>query len=242
MKIHRFYTSQLKLVDFELKEPYQVHQMYRVLRLRVGETVELFCGDMAGRFKIQSISSASVSVIFDTQIDVVPRTKRTILLCALIKKDNFEWVVEKATELGVNEIIPVVTARTEKKDINMTRLATIAREAVEQSGWTTLPVIHEPLGIAEISAQTILGNEHVSNEGCAFVCLLGQPGQYKSLKEVVGQKKVNHTCAIFVGPEGGFTPEEEIMIQESGFTPVSLGTSVLRAETAAITGVVLLTQ
>lgn len=95
-----------------------------------------------------SKESAQISV---GESRTVPTAKKDVWLCmAIVKKDNFEWIVEKGTEIGVNHFVPVVAERSEKKDLNMERLIKIAREASEQSGRGTVPEIHPVMTLEDI--------------------------------------------------------------------------------------------
>jgi 16S rRNA (uracil1498-N3)-methyltransferase len=143
---------------------------------------------------------------------------------ALIKKDNFELVLEKATELGVTRIVPVQCARSEKKGLNYERVQKILREASEQSGRATVPIISE-----------IISAEKLPSEGLVVF----DPRGEKFAREFFA---AGHTSPISVaiGPEGGFTDDEIALFHVRNTPVVSTGPQILRAETAAVVALTLI--
>jgi len=163
---------------------------------------------------------ATVSVV--QKMENIQKPKRSLWLCVgIVKKDNFELVVQKATELGVTHIIPLLCERTEKKNINMDRLHKIAIESSEQSGRADLPVIHDIRTLSELFKEMILPREK-------FV--LNFDGKY------IGDisPTVPSELAVFIGPEGGWSDREMKEFVLQNIQAVSLGTQVLRAETASV--------
>jgi 16S rRNA (uracil1498-N3)-methyltransferase len=142
---------------------------------------------------------------------------------ALVKKDNFELVAQKVTEIGVTHIVPILCEHSEKRKLNTERLNKIVLEASEQSGRGDIPTIHEVMKIEEVFQKGILPQEKIvlHPEGDAL-------GKYMSgLHEV-------KSFAVFIGPEGGFSPKEIELLKSYNVPVVSLGDQILRAETAAI--------
>ena len=143
------------------------------------------------------------------------------LAFAPVKRGPTDWIIEKATELGVARLIPVITRRTIVERVKLERLQAIAIEAAEQCGRTLLPRIDEPLELARFLEQRDVGRTlYFADEGggepaaCAF-----KPG----------------AAAIITGPEGGFTEKERALVRAApNAVPVSLGPRILRAETAAL--------
>jgi 16S rRNA (uracil1498-N3)-methyltransferase len=143
------------------------------------------------------------------------------LYMSLIKKDLFELVVEKVTELGVKSITPILTDRTQGKNLNMERLNKIAIEASEQCGRGNIPII-KPV--------TDLENALSSIEGEIIVC--------DKSGSVLSDQPINlSTINLLIGPEGGWTDEERKLFSSKGAKFISLGDTILRAETAGIVGV-----
>lgn len=148
------------------------------------------------------------------------------LLVSILKGDNFEVVVQKATELGVDHIVPILCDRTIKKNINQTRCKKIAVEAAEQSGRVTIPEVHVPVKLAKA----------IENfDGKLIVCMQGGEKMSPKMLSSVGQKPIG----FIVGPEGGWSDKEAALFQKSKIQTVSISENVLRAETAAITIVAL---
>jgi 16S rRNA (uracil1498-N3)-methyltransferase len=157
-------------------------------------------------------------------------TKRVVLYQAVVKKDNFEWIVEKATELGVTDIVPVITERSEKKDLNMERLNKIAVEASEQCGRGDVPVVHSARpDLANVFVDSVSKDSSKSINGIAF----HTEGSARSdLAE--GLESQTQSLAVFIGPEGGWSPSELELFHNNKIEICSLGKQVLRAETAAV--------
>jgi len=147
-------------------------------------------------------------------------SKRNISLAvSLVKKDNFEWIVQKGTELGVAEFIPIISKRSEKKDVNMERATKIMIEAVEQSGRGDIPVIHEPVAFEDFISRESRGIVAFHTEGEDF-----------SIEDI---SKTGDIVAC-VGPEGGWSESEIESFKKKGAAVVRLSSPVLRAETAAV--------
>jgi 16S rRNA (uracil1498-N3)-methyltransferase len=165
---------------------------------------------------------ATVEVLQKKPTPDISQRKNIWLCVALLKKDNFDLVVQKATELGVSNILPVLCEHSEKRKLNAERMQKIAMEATEQSGRGDLPVIHSPQTLTEIFQSGILPQEKVvfDARGVPFA-------QYHA-----GTNQVSF--ALFVGPEGGFSENEITFLRGYNVPAVSLGTQILRAETAAI--------
>ncbi len=151
----------------------------------------------------------------------------TWLFISVLKGDNFDMVVQKTTELGVDHIVPFISDRTIKKNLNISRLEKIAIEATEQSGRRSVPKVHEIIKFSEIF--DLISAEDVQ----AFVC--HQDG--KNFTEVFkgkGKGNVGKSLAFIVGPEGGWSAKEEKSFDENRVKKVSINNNVLRAETAGV--------
>jgi len=230
MRLHRFYiTETIEEKSIIIYNRDLIHQWRKVFRYNVGSQVIVFNGDGSDyRATIMTMkpSEAELSVL-ETK-EVVQPSKNIWLCLSLIKKDNFELVVQKAVELGVMHIVPVVGERSEKKNINLERLQKIILEATEQSGRGELLKLHPLTTTEELFQGGALPQEKI----------FFHPG-YPAIKEYLEQTG-EYSCAYFIGPEGGFSDDEIEFFKEYNVTGLSLGTNILRAETAAIAGAVIL--
>lgn len=204
-------------------------QIVAVLRLKVGDPISLLTNDgeeIDGR--ITDISrSAVIGVIAGSRIGKPLRPDITVC-AAMTKRDTFEWMLQKCTELGANSFIPLLTDRVIKRPKDAPqRWRDIVREAAEQSGRYFLPTISEPMtlgaAIGKCKDRTLIAMHESS----------GSPSHMPLVKDM------DH-AALFVGPEGGFTDAEIAILRDTGAHVVQLGDLVFRAETAAITGTALL--
>lgn len=224
MKIHRFIGNfDLIQGNFLLTEKLLVHQINRVLKLKIGEEIILGNGKgIESKGKITQLGENVIRVYLDDIVVNSNDPTRTVrLYCALLKRENFELVVQKAVELGVSEIIPLVTERTIKTQLNQERLKRIIHEATEQSERGKIPHLSEPVAFKEA----------VKNiDGPSF--FLDRSGQDLKTITKVAERSVN----IFIGPEGGWTDAEIALAQSQGLQPISIGRTILRAESAAIVG------
>lgn len=232
MKTHRFFVEQLLEGKDEIRITEQaiIHQMRDVLRLRVGDPVILLDGtgiEYHGRVKIlikkESIISKEKIKSFSNKNKI--NKIRVHLFASLIKKDKFEWVLQKATEIGVSRITPFISSRTEKQKIDMNRADRIIKEASEQSERIDIPFLDEPIYLAEALKVA---------EGTPIILDMNAP-----LIDV-NQIRETGSVAIFVGPEGGWDEKDKILFDRRKVKYASLGTNVLRAETASIAATSLL--
>ncbi len=205
----------------------QAHYVMNVMRRSVGDAVVLFNGrdgEWAGRIA----ALTRKAVVFELGEMLRPQAAEPdCWLCfALLKRTKTDLVVEKATELGVSRIVPVVTARTQADHVNLDRLRTIAAEAAEQCERLAVPEIVAPVALPALLAGWPAGrNLFVADE--------------RRTAKVA--RLASDPSALLVGPEGGFTEAEVAAIRAHQYvTVVSLGARILRAETAAIAGLALL--
>jgi 16S rRNA (uracil1498-N3)-methyltransferase len=232
--MHRFFLKQElpESGNLILNEKSVVRQMHAVLKLKAGESVLLFNG--SGRnfeFRIAKISSHAAF----GHIVAVTKNKRdperlVYLYQALVKKGNFEWILQKCAELGVKKFIPMISERSVKKNINKERAEKIIQEAIEQSGQDKIPEITEPITFSE--AVNGIGKSSDAGEiKASETIILCDPSGIALPDKTILQETPIH---IFVGPEGGFAEQEVMAVRERGGTILSLGQRILRAETAAV--------
>ncbi len=205
----------------------QAHYIGAVMRRSAGDPVRLFNGrdgEWAGR--IGAVSRGKATLVAETQIAVQTTEPDLWLVFAPLKRDATDLVVQKATELGVSALVPVLTERTNTARINPDRLRAIAIEAAEQSERLTVPEIMPLRPLDEMLADW-------SDQRTIFVAL--ERDQYPH------PSPTQHPAALLTGPEGGFGPRDRGLLANRAFVrPVSLGPRILRAETAAIAGLALL--
>jgi 16S rRNA (uracil1498-N3)-methyltransferase len=224
MRLHRFYLSTpITEETFDVTDKDLLHQWRNVFRYNVGSQVIIFDG--SGYEFLCIISSlrslgASLSVLQKKKVE--DHFGRDIWLCVGIIKKDFELIVQKATELGVSHIVPLLCKRSEKKDVNLERLRKIAIESGEQSGRGEVPMIHGVISLEDVLKSSILPEEKI---------FLHPEGKY--IGDFLNTKNSKH-LAIFIGPEGGFTPAEIEDFSLYKIPEVSLGPQILRTETAAI--------
>jgi len=221
--------------NFELP-PEAAHHASRVLRLRVGDAVQIFDGlGNALDATINGISGKHVMLGNLQTFMGQPESSLHIRLAqAMCTSDKMDWIVQKATELGATEIMPVQTQRSVAK-LSGTRAEkrtehwrNVAISACEQCGRNTLPLLPAP---QELNSWL---NVRRQTPGSKFILL---PGGASNLHT---QPKPQDSATLLIGPEGGFTTDEANVAQQAGFIPILLGPRVLRTETAAIAGIAAL--
>ncbi|MDP4261186.1 MAG: RsmE family RNA methyltransferase [Bacteroidota bacterium] len=161
-----------------------------------------------------------------------PGRKTTIGISLVKNSGRFEWFLEKATEIGITEIIPLICERTEKQKFRSDRMKGICISAMLQSQQCWLPVLHEP-----VAYELLFRQEEVMNISQRFIAHCME-GSKRSISQFHNPSASN--SLILVGPEGDFTPKELEMATSHHFIPVSLGQTRLRTETAGVAAAVLL--
>ena len=211
--------SEVKCLDTEI-----IHQINDVLKLKIKEEVVLCDGKgLAAIAEISIIGKKEILFFVQMPLPKQVEKNNVILYAALLKRDSFEWLLQKAVEAGVNEIVPLTTERTIKSDLNFKRAQKIVKEAAEQSERQFLPELQLPQTLKEALKST-KGN----------VIFFDPSGE--NLSEV----KINgNEFSIFIGPEGGWSEKEIELVRKSDTTIINLGHSILRGETAATIAVYL---
>jgi 16S rRNA (uracil1498-N3)-methyltransferase len=226
VKQHRLLVSsgqiQRDLVSFSTE---QWHQLHSVLRLRDGDTVRVFEASQPVDRVVELVGVAAGRVVDCRPQAPEPRT-RLVVYPALLQRDKFETVLQKLTEIGVAAIVPLLTARGLVRDApddrRQTRWRAILREASEQCGRGVVPELGTALPLpAAVEEGTAMGTVLVAYEG----------EKRRSVHDALAGAQ--RTVSLFVGPEGGFAPEEVACAREAGAHLVTLGPRVLRSETAS---------
>jgi 16S rRNA (uracil1498-N3)-methyltransferase len=228
MVLHRFYCNSMDEPAVEL-EGTEAHHL-SVLRLGAGDKIELFDG-LGGLAKavISGIRKNVVTLqVEDVLRSEMPKTRRIIIAVSVPKGERFDWLIEKCTELGVERICPVIFERTVRQPGNpkaLDRWMNLAISAAKQCKRLFLPQIDPPMNLRDCieSIKKDSPNCRILAGGTSGDCvpLAGQP---------FGQNDV----AVLIGPEGGFTENEEAFLKSRGVQFVRLADTILRTETAAI--------
>lgn len=202
-----------------------LHYLTRVMRLNEGDAVRLF-DDRTGEWVATLGARSKRELIFHVEHRIGSRERVPDLwLCsAPVRRQRWEWVVEKATELGVARIVPVLTRRAVVDKVKPDRLRAIAIEAAEQCGRTALPEIADALPLTRLLSEWPADRQllHADEAGGQPMSADARPGP----------------AAILIGPEGGWADEERAAIRAvPRAVPITLGPRILRAETAALAAV-----
>jgi 16S rRNA (uracil1498-N3)-methyltransferase len=209
--------------------PDQAHHLQHVLRLNTGEVVRLFNGrDGEYRGTLAATGKRKCELVVHEQIRPQIAAPDLWLCCAPIKKAHFDFMIEKATELGISELQPILTGRTQIRDMNGDRVYAICREASEQCDRLDVPAVGLPVDLNDLI-------DVFPSDRAAIVC--AEWGEATAVHEALSSPalKAFAKAAIITGPEGGFAAEELAALRKlpNAFF-VRLGPRILRADTAAI--------
>ncbi|RZK79847.1 MAG: 16S rRNA (uracil(1498)-N(3))-methyltransferase [Pedobacter sp.] len=223
--MHVFYTPDISSDEYYLSEEESKH-CTKVLRLTTGDVIYLIDG-RGGFYKTEIISEARKKVlvkVIETTIEHRKRNHSLHIAVAPTKNiERLEWFLEKATEIGIDEITPVICERSERKVIKEDRLVKVITSAVKQSQQAYHPILN-----AAVTLIDFLKNDYDATKMIAH-CLDGE--QRKYISEIT---TAHQNYLILIGPEGDFSPQEINAALESGYKPLTLGNTRLRTETAAL--------
>ncbi|MFO7679419.1 MAG: RsmE family RNA methyltransferase [Chloroflexota bacterium] len=235
--MQRFFVSAIEN-DRVVFSAEQAHQIRQVLRLGVGERVTALL-DGAGweaEAELVQVEKKGVTAVVRHKRPVTTEPAvRLTLYQSLLKRDNFEWVLQKGTEIGVSRFAPLISERTVAHPPNkMERWQRIVVEAAEQSGRGCIPQILPPARLTDVLA-------HWQSDRLGLMPALSTDGVTIGS---VWEKMPTSTgsVGVFIGPEGGWTEDEVENGRSAGLIPVTLGKRILRAETAAIVAAALVMQ
>ncbi len=236
MDLVRFYCGSISKSDVEL-DGRQAHHLAGVLRLKPGDKVELFDGNgTLATAKIAGVNPRKVSLQVE-ELRVYPnRTNRRIIIAVSIAKgERFDWLISKCTELGVDRICPVLFERTVKQAANpkiVERWRNLAIASAKQCRRIFLPQIDAPLSLSRAL-------EMLKKDYPAARFLLGSLSS--KCEAIAAQSFGNSDVIAFIGPEGGITEKEEMILSDAGCKFARLTDTVLRIETAALAFASILT-
>lgn len=228
MRLHRFYVDpeELELTqEVWVKSDELRNQWLKVFRYREGDEVVLFDGVAVDRlYKLAQLEPDAVKLELVTEFERKLPLKHVYLFWSLLKKDKNEWVIQKCTELGITNFIPVIAERSEKTGFNSERAHKIAVEAAEQCGRSDIPHIREPITVTE-----------AISEYRDKVTLLICDEATSNIKSQISN--IQNPAGVLIGPEGGWSDSELILFKQENLGSLHLGNLTLRAETAAIAAV-----
>jgi len=237
MQRHRFYAAPSSFTETTVRlDADEARHLTRVLRLGSGARVFVFDGEgVEHECEVARVAKHEVDLNLLRRLDdVVESPLQLSLAQALIKSDKFDWVIQKATELGATRIIPLVTEHSdikraeERAGQRLQRWRRISLEAMKQCGRRRLVEICEPAAFDEFCGSAARG-----------ACLIFSEQGGGSLAEVSASLREFNQLSLCVASEGGWSERELRKAASCGFTPVSLGSRILRTETAAIVAVSL---
>ena len=221
----------------------QAGHMIRVLRAQPGMEADVVAGGHVFHAQVAAVARDEVRFNLIAELEADPALPVTLVM-AVYKFDHMEWAIEKATELGVVAIAPVIARRTEKHLAEAAgkraeRWRRIAHEAAQQARRTDVPLIFDPTPLAarvRAASESLEGTSAAS--GSAYIVLAEQERTTtlrNALEEAIAAAGTEMpTLEVAIGPEGGWAPSEEALFDANGWRAASLGPRILRAETAAI--------
>ncbi len=211
----------------------QAEHMARVLRTQPGMEADVVAGGHVFHAVVAAVSPHEVRFNLIAELEADPALPVTLVL-SVYKFDHMEWAIEKATELGVAAVAPVIARRTEKHlalaaEKRAERWQRIAHESAQQSRRCDVPLIHTPVPLSE-RVRAASGSTRI---------VLAEQERTTTLRSLVEEavkaaREEMPSLEIAIGPEGGWAPSEEALFDANGWRAASLGPRILRAETAAI--------
>ncbi len=232
--MHRFYSANANFQQKSLSitDSNEIHHIKDVLHLKKGAVIQIFNSqNQEADVVIDSLNLQGIKVSVGSVREADMGKVKIVLACAPPKKDKFEWIIEKCTELGVDEIIPLKTKRSEvifsdeRMVGKLVRFEKVIINAAKQSKRIHMPKIHSMTDLSVVL-------KNLDPKGVHLFPSLN--GHSQSIKNVLLKSSRALVITIFIGPEGDFTPDEVRMALDHGCVAVSLGNTVLKVETAAI--------
>lgn len=225
--MQRYFSKKIENNRFTLTEEDTYH-ITKVMRMVKDDKIEVVYQENTYICKIVSLSPlVEAEIVEEIKNNQELKTQVTIVQ-SLVKEQKMDYILQKTSELGVDKIIPYCASRSvikinEKKDKKVERWKSILKEAAEQSKRIKIPEIMNPINLSNLVK--------LSDYDIKFLCTVNESSQ--NLKKVLSNMVSGAKILFVIGPEGGFTPEEEKVMMENGFISISLGNSVLRTETAS---------
>lgn len=232
-----FYAKQILGDEIFLDQEESAHCV-RVLRHKTGDEISVVDGQgtmMRCRLTDDSPKGACATVLERFPGWGGHPYSLTMAVCPTKNNDRFEWFVEKATEVGVDQIVPVIGERSERRVFKPERSRKIALSAMKQSLKAQLPIVAEPVSVKDFIFSPVAERSRSAGDiKLICYCFEGETLR-RSIGDVLAEAAERANITIMIGPEGDFSPEEARLAVENGYIPVHLGPSRLRTETAAVT-------
>jgi len=226
--VRLYYSESIVENSTSLVSKEHSHYIANVMRLKKGSNINFFNKEGEWLSKIIFIERDKVEVKFLNKIKEPLKISNIELAICLVKKTPMEIILQKATELGVSKIVPIISDRTEVKDLNFDRANKIVVEAIEQSNQLNPPEISQIIKLKDFI-------NDISNETKIFFADINSK-QILSSKDLVKEKKIS----VLIGPEGDFSPaERELILSKPETVPFTLSGNILRADTAVISAISL---
>lgn len=211
---------------FTLSEDDSYH-IIKVMRYKINDLIEVVSKDNMYICKITKLGENVKCEVNEKVLSKITNIPNVTIAQSLVKEQKMDYILQKSTELGVNKIIPIKTIRSiikiENDNKKVDRWQKIVKEASEQSKRLDIPIVEKPININELSA---LQYDY------KILCSVNETSI--NIKKALQNVKYSDTILIVIGPEGGFDKKEEQVLIDSGFISTSLGTRVLRTETAPL--------
>ncbi|MCD0487527.1 16S rRNA (uracil(1498)-N(3))-methyltransferase [Pedobacter sp. MC2016-14] len=223
--MHVFYTPDIQSDTYTLNEEESRH-CAKVLRLGKGDKVTLIDG-RGGLYDAEIVGETKRNItlsILNTTLNYQKRNHHLHIAIAPTKNiDRYEWFLEKVTEIGVEEITPIICERSERKVVKEDRLNKVITSAVKQSLQAYHPILNEAVSFKDFVQSASAAEKMIAH------CVAGEPRQF--IDQIAQPAK---QYLILIGPEGDFSPAEIELALQNGFKPLTLGTTRLRTETAGL--------
>lgn len=223
--MHLFYTPDLDHQSIYTLNEEESRHCCQVLRLREGDEICLINGRggfYTGQILVAQPKSTQIRITGQQQEYGKRNHYLHIAVAPTKNTERFEWFLEKATEIGIDEITPLICARSERREVKTERLNKVIISAVKQSIKAYCPELNEPVRFGDFISSGFSGLKFIAH------CMNGEKITLKD------KYREQSRYLVLIGPEGDFTPEELSLALKQGFFPLSLGSAKLRTETAAL--------
>ncbi|RPG96733.1 MAG: 16S rRNA (uracil(1498)-N(3))-methyltransferase [Candidatus Pelagibacter sp. TMED165] len=228
MNIRLFHPNSIVENTTSLLSKEHTHYVVNVMRLKRGSTLNFFNKDGEWKSEIVFLDRDRVEVKFLYKIKQSSVSSTLELAICLVKKGPMEIILQKATELGVSKIIPIISERTEIKELNFERAKKIVIEATEQSNQLSPPEISKVIKLKDF----------LNDLDSSTTLLFADVNSKESLK--VGSTKNIKSLVVLIGPEGDFSPiERQSILEKPGVKPFAISRNILRSDTAVISAISL---